>query len=86
MASAYLVMFAIPLVARGEKPSLNVRLAAASGFTMTLLYVVLSAIPIIKVQTPWEFTAKVIGFVIALQSAGTAIYWTATRRSRSAAV
>jgi hypothetical protein len=41
-----LVMFAIPLVARDEKPPWSVRIAAASGFSMTLLYVVLSVFPV----------------------------------------
>ena len=76
-ALTYLVMFAIPLIARGEKPSLSVRVAAASGFAMTLLYVLLSVFPIIDVQNPWLFTAKIIGLVVALQCAGAAYYWRA---------
>jgi len=76
-AFAYLVMFAIPLIARGEKPSLGVRVAACSGFAMTLLYVLLSVFPIISVQSPWLFTAKIIGLVIALQLAGALYYWRA---------
>jgi amino acid transporter len=48
----YLVMFAIPLMARGEQPTWGVRTAALSGFLMTLLYVVLSIFPIIDGQTP----------------------------------
>jgi glutamate:GABA antiporter len=76
-ALTYLVMFAIPLIARGEKPSLSVRVAAVSGFAMTLLYVLLSVFPIIEVQNPWLFTAKIIGLVVALQCAGAAYYWRA---------
>jgi hypothetical protein len=76
---AYLTMFAIPLVARGEKPSWGVRLAALSGFLMTLLFVVLSVFPIIDVQNPWLFTAKIAGTVLVLQSLGAAFYWRATR-------
>jgi glutamate:GABA antiporter len=48
----YLVMFAIPLIGlRGveRKPSLFLRVAAASGFAVTLLYVVLSIFPIVDV-------------------------------------
>jgi glutamate:GABA antiporter len=44
-ALAYLVMFAIPLLAPGEKSSWTLRLASTSGFTMTLLYVVLRFFP-----------------------------------------
>jgi amino acid transporter len=59
-ALTYLVMFAIPLMARGEKPTRSVRWAAMSGFIMTLLYVVTSVFPIIDVQNPWTFTAKIV--------------------------
>jgi amino acid transporter len=78
-ALAYLAMFAIPLWAKGEKPPLNVRVAAISGFLMTLLYVVLSVFPIIDVENPWLFTAKVAGMVCLLQAAGAAFYRRATR-------
>ncbi len=73
----YLVMFAIPMIARGEKPSAAVRVAAFSGFAMTLLYVLLSVFPIIQVQNTWVFTAKIIGLVVGLQCAGAAYYWRA---------
>ena len=76
-ALTYLVMFAIPLIARGEKPSLSVRVAAFSGFAMTLLYVMLSVVPIIKVQNPWLFSAEIIALVVGLQCAGAAYYWRA---------
>ena len=78
-ALAYLVMFAIPLVARGERASWSVRTAAVSGFLMTLLYVVLSAFPIIDVQNPWLFTAKIVAVVGGVQFAGSAYYWRAAR-------
>ncbi len=42
---AYLIMFAIPLLARGEKPSWMVRVSALSGLVMTLLFVVAVDIP-----------------------------------------
>ncbi len=74
---AYLVMFAIPLIARGEKPSLGVRVAALSGFAMTLLYVLLSVFPIIQVQNSGLFAAKIIGLVVGLQCLGAAYYWRA---------
>ena len=73
-ALTYLVMFAIPLIARGEKPTLTVRVAALSGFAMTLLYVLLSVFPIIQVQNPWLFTVKIIAVVVGLQLAGAAYY------------
>lgn len=70
----YLVMFAIPLVAAGERPSWGVRLAALSGFLMTLLFVVLSVFPIIDVPNPWLFTLKVVAVVAGLQGTGIAYY------------
>jgi amino acid transporter len=79
LALAYLVMFAIPLVAPGEKPSLNVRVAAASGFSMTLLYTTLSAFPIVNVASAGRFTAQVVAVVVGLQCAGALYYWRAGR-------
>ena len=78
-AGAYLVMFAIPLVARGEQPSWAVRIAAVSGFTMTLLFVVLSAFPIVRVAHPGLFAAKLIAVIGGLQCAGALYYWRAHR-------
>lgn len=83
-ALVYLVMFAIPLVAPGEKPSWVLRVAAASGFAMTLLYVVLSLFPIIHVPNRLAFTLKIGAVVIGLNLAAALFYWRAqTRRNRS---
>jgi len=80
---AYLVMFAIPLIAPGEKPSWILRVAAASGFAMTLLNVTLSVFPIIDVPNPFLFAAKISGVVIGLNLAGALFFWRAeTRRKR----
>jgi glutamate:GABA antiporter len=81
---AYLVMFAIPLVAPGEKPSRLLRVAAASGFAMTLLYTVLSVFPIIDVPNRALFAVKIGGVVIGLNLAGALLYWRGdTRRKRA---
>ena len=82
-ALTYLVMFAIPLVARGEKPAWGVRLAAASGFMMTLLYAVLSIFPIIDVQNAASFTVKVSGVVIGINVAG-ALYFRHAKKRKQA--
>jgi len=66
----YLVMFAIPLAAPGEKPSWGVRVAALSGFLMTLLYVVLSVFPVIDVQNVASFAAKLGGVVLGINLLG----------------
>ena len=78
-AGAYLMMFAIPLVARGEKPSWGVRLAAACGLTMTLLFVVLSVVPIVHVENRGLFATKLIAVIGGLQCAGALYYWRARR-------
>jgi glutamate:GABA antiporter len=80
-ALTYLVMFAIPLVACGEKPPSSVRLAAASGFTMTLLYAVLSIFPIIDVQNAASFAVKISGVVIGINVAG-ALYFRHAQKRR----
>ena len=78
-AGAYLMMFAIPLVARGEKPSWGVRLAAACGLLMTLLFVLLSVLPIVQVKSRGLFAAKLIAVIGGLQCAGALYYWRARR-------
>jgi amino acid transporter len=80
-AFTYLVMFAIPLIASGEKPFWGVRWAAGSGFLMTLLYVVLSIFPIIDVPNPWMFTLKIVVVVGGLQCASALYYRAARARS-----
>jgi amino acid transporter len=80
-ALTYLVMFAIPLIARGEKPAWGLRLAAISGFVMTLLYAVLSIFPIIDVKDAASFTVKVSAVVIGINVAG-ALYFRHAQRKR----
>jgi amino acid transporter len=80
---AYIVMFAIPLAAPGEKPSWALRGAAASGLAMTLLYVVTSVFPIVDVKSPMVFALKVGGVVAALNLAGAVFYWRADVRRKA---
>jgi amino acid transporter len=82
-ALTYLVMFAIPLIARGEKPAWGVRLAAVSGFAMTLLYAVLSIFPIIDVENAASFTVKVSGVVVAMNVGGV-LYFRHAKKQRRA--
>ncbi len=79
---AYLVMFAIPLVAAREKSSWILRVAAASGFLMTLLNVCLSVVPIIDVPDRFSFAIKISGVVIGLNLAGALFYWRAETRRK----
>ena len=74
----YLAMFAIPILGHAA-PSLWLRLAAVSGFAMTLLCVVLAVFPIITVPNPFSFTVKLSGAVLGVNAFGALIYWFQTR-------
>jgi len=82
-AIAYLALFAIPFLSpkeRGLRPGLWLRIAAVSGFLMTLLYVVLSIFPIIDVESSWKYSLKIAIVVLGANGLGWAIYRTGTRR------
>lgn len=79
----YLVMFAIPLVGLRNaevRPPLWLRVSAASGFVVTLLYVVLSVFPIIDVESWAVFATKISSVVIGLNLVGAALFYAARRR------
>ena len=76
---AYLAMFAIPLLAakdRGLRPGLWLRCASACGFLVTLLFVALSAFPIIDVRSHGLYAFKTIGLVVVTNVVGFVIYRT----------
>jgi len=82
----YLVMFAIPLIGMQRmehRPPLWLRVAATSGFLVTLLYVVLSIFPIIDVASWFSFAIKISSVVVGLNLVGAALYWSAARRRSS---
>jgi amino acid transporter len=84
-ALAYLAMFALPLAGRQrkkEKPARWLQVAAASGFLMTSMYLVLSLFPIINVPKPLLFTAKVGGFVLTCQLVAVALFYSNRRKNR----
>jgi glutamate:GABA antiporter len=82
-ALTYLVMFSIPLVAKGERASRLVRAAAVSGFLMTLLYVVLSVFPIIYVANGALFTLKIGSVVVGSNVLGALLFWRARARRQA---
>lgn len=85
-AITYLVMFAVPIIGlRRVKPHppIWLKIAAGSGFLMTLLYVVVSVIPIVEVKSHASFTAKVSGVIIAANMVGAAIFLLAEKRRSS---
>ena len=80
---AYLALFAIPLFApkaSGIRPRLALRLAAASGFLVTLLFVILSIFPVIRVESQSRYSLKIAGVVLGANLLGWMIYRAGQRR------
>jgi hypothetical protein len=85
-ALTYLVMFAIPLAGLqgvAPRPPAWLRVAAGSGFLMTLLYVTLSVFPIIRVESEGSFTAKIVTVIAVANAAGALVFLAAKRRSKA---
>ena len=83
-AMAYIALFAIPLFGArrfGWTPPLWLRMAAASGLAVTVLYSVLSIFPIIDVPSWQIFALKVSAVVIGTNLLGAAIYLLSRRRT-----
>lgn len=81
---AYLVKFAIPLVSpkeKGLRPRAWLRLGAASGFLVTLLFVLLSAQPVIPVASKVGYFAKVVLVVLGANVIGWMIYRAGQRKA-----
>jgi len=78
-ALPYLAMFALPFVLKDV--SAGVRIASASGFLMTLLYVALSIFPIVEVGSRALFTTKICGVIAAGNLVGIAIFELARRKA-----
>lgn len=73
---AYLALFAIPLLARNRalRPRLALKIAAASGFSVTLLFVVLSIFPVIRVESESNYSSKIAAVVLGANLLGWIIY------------
>ena len=87
-ALTYLVMFAIPLFGlrgSGLKVPVWLKIAAFSGFAMTALYVALSIVPIVKVESQALFAAKIGGLIVVTNIIGIGIYLAARRKRRNMA-
>jgi amino acid transporter len=81
---AYLALFAIPICGLRALPvraPLWLRIAAAIGFLVTLLYIVLTIVPIVNVESHTAFAAKIIIVTLGANLLGTLIF-VATRRRR----
>jgi len=82
-ALTYLVMFALPLIGlRKSNQTVPVwlKLAALSGFLMTLLFVSLSIVPIVQVESRLMFAAKITGLIVVTNIIGLAIFLVAEKR------
>jgi len=59
------------------------KIAAFCGFAMTLLYVGLSIVPIIKVESPLAFAVKIGGLIVITNLIGLCVYLFARRRRKN---
>jgi amino acid transporter len=76
-ALTYLVLFAIPLFgmkALGVRSPWWLKVACASGFLVSLIYIRFSVMPITDVDNPLSFALKVTGTVVVANVIGLAIY------------
>jgi amino acid transporter len=83
----YCAMFAVPLFTGsrfGKRPGFWLRACAISGLTITVVQTVLAAVPIVDVNSPWGYAAKVGGAGVVINLAGAAVYWRGRRRAQAA--
>jgi amino acid transporter len=76
-ALPYLAMFAIPLVGlKGiqPRPTVGLLACALSGLLMTILYVGVSIVPLVEVQSRVLFAAKISGLIVTANALGLLIY------------
>jgi amino acid transporter len=74
---AYLALFAVPILAKkdgGLRPRLWLRFAAASGFLVTLLFVLFSIFPIIKVENQTSYIIKTAAVLLGANALGLLLY------------
>jgi glutamate:GABA antiporter len=84
---AYLALFAIPICGLRALPvraPLWLRIAAAIGFLVTLLYIVLTIVPIVQVESRAAFAAKIIIVTLGANLLGALIFVAARRRQPAA--
>jgi len=82
-ALTYLAMFVIPLAGlRGLRPRPGrwVRASALSGLAMTILYLAVSIVPLVQVESRTLFALKISGLIALTNFLGLAIYLAARRR------
>lgn len=85
-ALTYLVMFAIPLRRAHHDQGRSapwLKVAAVSGFVMTLLYIVTAGVPLVKVQSAVGFSGRILGVALLGNLVGVALLLLARRRGTS---
>lgn len=88
-ALAYLVMFALPIVGLRNiniHPPIWLKVASISGFLMTLLYILLSILPVVDVTSWFMFTTKIIAIIIITNIIGISIFILSQRTRQKQAV
>jgi amino acid transporter len=85
---AYLALFAIPLLARRDsklRSGLVLKLAAVSGFVLTLLFVALSIFPIVDVVDPLKYAAKTVAVLLGANCIALVLFSTQRRSTNISA-
>jgi amino acid transporter len=85
-ALAYLALFAIPLFSaksKGLRPGPWVQAASFTGFLVTLLFIVLSVVPIIEIGSRARYSLKIVVVVIGANLAAVAYYRARSARLKS---
>ncbi|HEV2713707.1 MAG TPA: APC family permease, partial [Terriglobales bacterium] len=87
-ASTYVVLFLIPLAgmkAFKKRAPLWLRVACVSGVLVSLLYIALTIVPIISVESRLSFATKIIAVVVIANGLGAALFRIGTARSQPSA-
>ena len=83
-AITYLVLFAVPLFgmkAFGVRTPMWLKIACASGFIVTVIYIGFTVVPIIEVGSRITFAAKIISTVLLANIVGIVLYKLGKQRS-----
>lgn len=82
-ALTYVVMFLVPLIGlrgKGRRPPIWVTVLSVAGLLMTLLYIALSVLPIITVDSWFSFAAKITFVIVLANAIGAGIFLVARKR------
>ena len=82
-ATTYLVLFAIPMFGMksfGVRTPMWLKVACASGFIVTIVYIAFTVVPIIDVESRSGFAVKIISVVVIADIVGVVVYKLGKRR------